>query len=276
MPDLCALRAFLAHARSRIEPAQFPELQDLLAKRDPRGHRPPGLTQTHMDLLLGRAPGTYHRLERRATIRPADLELIGRILNLSENEWRAVWSYAYSTPPPHPLNPSAVRSLPRDWQVALGAITSAAFIQDGEGHVLGYNDAFAAYFSPEPVPRDLLRWGLLAPAARHVLGDWHSQWAPALCRQLRLALARNKASDSLAALMADALADQVAAQALNAPHQPGTYMPQQTSPPRPVRHPGLGPGWITVCVASPADPPGTRLIIATFHRRRPSPAQADI
>jgi hypothetical protein len=267
----------LTHARSRVEPAQFPELHGLLANRDPRGRRPPGLTQSHMDLLLGRAPGTYHRLERRAAVRPADLERIGQILNLSEDEWRVAWSYAYAAPPPRPLNSSARRPLPPEWEVALDSLAPAACIQDEEGLILGYNDAFAAYFSGEPVPHSLLRWGLLAPAARHILADWHSQWAPAFCAELRVGLARNKASASLTALMADALTDEVTAELLNSVHESGTSVTPQTSGPRPVRHPELGPGWITLCVASPTDSPGTRLIIAPFHRHYPgSPARIGV
>jgi hypothetical protein len=267
--DRDALRDFLVFARSRTDPARFPQLRDRLSRRDPRGRRLPGLTQNHMDLLLGRPSGTYHRIERTGTMQPADLERIGRILALSEDEWRAVWSYAFSVAPPRPLNPAAGRILPQAWQDTLDSLPMAAYVLDEEGHLVGYNDGFVAFFDGEPVPRNLWRWSLLAPGGRRVLGDWRSQWAPWLCRQLRCALARNKASGPLNALMSDALADEVTAEVLDASSRTGASTAPQSTQSRPIRHPELGPGWITLCAASPADSPGARLTIARFRAHRP-------
>lgn len=275
MSDADALRDFLAYARSRIDPAQLPRLQEMLSRRDPRGRRLPGLTQAHMDLLLGRPLGTYHRIERTGAVRPADLESIGRILKLTEDEWRAVWSYAYSVAPPRPLTPAAGRVLPEEWQETLDSLPMAAYVLDEEGRLLGYNDGFAVFFGGEPVPGNLLHWSLLSPAARRTLADWHTQWAPALCRQLRSALARNRASATLNALLADALADDVTAQVLDASSRTGASTAPQSTQPRRIRHPDLGPGWVTLCAASPTDSPGARLTIARFttqlpvSRRRP-------
>jgi hypothetical protein len=222
-----------------------------------------------MDLLLGRPSGTYHRIERTGTMQPADLEAVGRILALSEDEWRAVWSYAYSVAPPRPLNPAAGQILPRAWQDTLDSLPMAAYVLDEEGHLLGHNDGFVDFFGGEPVPRNLWRWSLLAPAGRRILGDWRSQWAPWLCRQLRCALARNKASASLNALMSDTLADDVTADVLDASSRTGASAAPQSTRPRPILHPNLGPGWITLCSASPADSPGARLTIARFRTHRP-------
>lgn len=222
-----------------------------------------------MDVLLQRSAGTYERLERGTTIRPDLLEGAGRILGLTEDEWRAVWTYAYSTPPPRPLNPAA-RALPGEWQVMLDALGTGAYVQDPEGRLLAYNAEFSIYFGDEPAPESVLRWALTSPGAREVLLDWHSAWAPALCGELRAGLAANKESRVLNELMADVLADDETAPLLNAVASTGP----QANVPRPVRHPKLGRGWLTICVASPADYPEGRMVIAPFHPgRRPAPRQ---
>jgi PAS domain-containing protein len=264
MADLNAFRNFLVRARERADPASFPELRDQLEGRDPRGRRGRGLTQAHMDILLRRSAGTYERLERGKTIRPALLEGAGRVLRLSEDEWRALWAYAYSTSPPRPLHPAS-RALPREWQTTLDTLPPAAYIQDPEGHLLAFNAEFGRYFGDEPVPDNLLRWSLTSPVARTVLLDWRSMWAPALCGQLRAGLAVNRDSRVLNELFADVLADDQVAPLLRAA---ASTAPQANSP-RPVRHPEFGNGWITMCAASPADFPEARLTIAPFHRDPP-------
>lgn len=261
MSDLRAFRDFLIQARSRIDPETFPVLRDLLDGRDPRGRRGKGVTQAHMDILLWRSAGTYERLERGTTVRPALLEAVGRILGLTEDEWRALWIYAYSTPPPRSLNPSG-RALPGEWQMMLDTIAPVAYIQDQEGHLLAYNAEFEMYFGDEPVPHNLLRWSLTAPAAHMVLLDWHSAWAPALCGELRAAITVNKNSRVLNDLLADVLADEQTAPLLNA----ASSMAPQPNAPRPVRHPKLGRGWITMCAANLVDFPEARLTIAPFHQ----------
>lgn len=269
MSDLCAFRDFLVQARGRTDPERFPALRDLLEGRDPRGRRGKGVTQAHMDILLRRSAGTYERLERGATVRPALLEGVGRILGLTEGEWRALWTYAYSTPPPRPLNPAG-RALPGEWQMMLDTLAPAAYVQNQEGRLLAYNAEFARYFGGEPAPDNLLHWSLTAPVARTILLDWHSAWAPALCGQLRAALAANKNSRELRELLAEVLADDQAAPLLNA----AASTAPQSNAPRPVRHPTLGPGWITMCAANPSDFPEARLTIAPFHPgRRPAPCR---
>lgn len=261
MSDVRALRAFLARARARTDPARFPALREFLEARDPRGRRPAGVTQAHMDVLLGRSAGTYRRLERGITVPAALLASAARILGLTEDEWRAVYAYAYSTPPPHPLTPLD-GAVPGEWQAMLDSLGSAVYIQDQEGVVLAHNEAFSGYFGAESVPQNLLRWCLTSPAARTVLLDWHSAWAPALCTRLALSLAAHASSIGLRELRTDVLADDEVAPLLEAAP---SAVPGLSSP-RPLLHPLFGPGRVTLYATRPADFPQAQLMIMLFHR----------
>ncbi|MFI0721915.1 hypothetical protein [Streptomyces sp. NPDC021224] len=261
MSDVYALRAFLAHARARTDPAQFPELRGILEARDPRGRRPAGITQAHMDILLGRSAGTYQRLERGSAVPAGLLERVGRILALTEDEWRTVHAYAYATPPSRPLNRLDGR-VPSGWQAMLDSLGPAAYIEDREGRILAHNEAFSGYFGDEPVPRNLLRWCLTSPSARVILQDWHSAWVPALCMQLRILLAGNATSTVLQELRADALADSGVASLMKAApsRAPGLDFP------RPLLHPALGGGTVSLYAARPTGFPEARLMIVLFDR----------
>ncbi|MFI0942803.1 XRE family transcriptional regulator [Streptomyces sp. NPDC021020] len=212
-----------------------------------------------MDILLGRSAGTYQRLERGSAVPAGLLERVGRILALTEDEWRAVHAYAFATPPPRPLN-RLDGALPDGWQVMLDSLGPAAYVEDREGIVLAHNEAFSGYFGDEPVPRNLLRWCLTAPSARVILRDWNSAWLPALCMQLRILLAGNANSRTLQELRADVLADSEAAPLLVA--APSTAPGLES--PRPLLHPSLGGGQVTLYAARPTDFPEARLMIVHF------------
>jgi transcriptional regulator with XRE-family HTH domain len=261
--DLQALRAFLGFARSRIEASSFPELEAVLAARGARGPRSQGLSQAHMNVLLGRTAGTYERLERGVTLRPAVLEKVAVILGLTEDEWRALFSYAFSTEPPTPLSPAGGVTLPGEWQMLLDSVTPIAYIIDQDGILVGCNAAFRQVFGDHGVPHHLLRWGLTVSAARDILLDWRTEWAPGLFAQFRAALARNS-SETLTELLTDVLADEETAALYKAAGATASTGPQSNRP-RPLRHAALGDGWLTMCAATPADAPGTRLTIAPFY-----------
>jgi hypothetical protein len=270
MADLQALQDFLISARSRTDASSFPGLRPALASRDPRGRRILGISQLQMDALLGRAAGTYGRLERGAGITPGLLQDVAKALRLTEDEWRAVWHFAYSAEPPNPLHPSAGLVLPGEWQYALDAIGSAAYIIDREYRVVAHNAAFRAAFGAHRAPSNLLRWALTERESRGVLLDWRTAWAPGLFAQLRAALARHADSAALSALRADVLATDETARLYQAAGSAASAGPQATRP-RPFRHAQLGTGWLTMCAAGPADAPGSRLTICHFGTTPPAP-----
>ncbi|MBM9508040.1 MmyB family transcriptional regulator [Actinacidiphila acididurans] len=266
MADLPALKKFLSSARSRTDASAFPELRSVLAQRDNRGRRrhDTGLTQAHMDILLGRTPGTYERLERGTGVRKNVLEESARVLRLTEDEWRTAHRFAFGADPPHPLSQKAGLTLPGAWLTALDSIESIAWISDPEGRLLAHNAAFAQLFDHGGAPSHPLRWALTSPEARVNLIDWETAWAPFLMARLRAALALQENSTPLTRLRTDVLSDASTAELFEA-HSATAITTPPSGTPLPCRHPQRGTGWLTLSTASPDDAPGTRLTIATFH-----------
>lgn len=263
MADLLALRTFLVQARARTDASQFPQLRAQVAQRDPRGRRRAGLTQAHMDTLLGRTTGTYGDLERGAAVRPGLLKDTARILQLTHDEWRTVWAWAFSTEPSEALAKPPGLLLGDRWQAVLDSMTSMASICDAEGQILAYNEPFRALFGPRPVPANWLRWTTVDPTAREVLIDWPTHWAPASFARFRTALALHNESQHLNELLQEILADEETARLYETAGST-TSMASQAAARRPVRHSTWGDGWVTLCTANPTDTPGTRLYIAPF------------
>jgi len=269
MADLPALRNFLAQARARIDASTYPELDNPTSPRDPRGRRGPGLTQAHMDTLLGRAPGTYANLERGKTRHPGLLKAVARILQLTTDEWRGVHAFAFSTEPLEPLHPPAGLLMADRWQAVLDAQTQIAFIMDSEGQILAHNEPFRVLFAPAPVPVDFLRWTLFSPAARELLLDWHTQWAPAFFARFRTALSLQSDSKILNELLEDLLTDPETAHLYQESEAAASIM-SQAEPYRPIRHPRFGQGWMTLCTAVLMDTPGARLYVGPFFEELPT------
>ncbi|SEO74180.1 MmyB family transcriptional regulator [Actinacidiphila rubida] len=273
MADLPALRTFLAQARARIDASAYPELHVTGASRDRRGRRGPGLTQAHMDTLLGRAAGTYAALERGKTRHPGLLEAVARILQLTTDEWRGVHAFAFSTEPLEPLYPPAGLLMADRWQAVLDSQSQMAFIMDSEGQILAHNEPFRALFAPAPMPVDFLRWTLTSPAAREVLLEWDIHWAPAFVARFRTALALQAGSTILNELLEDVLADPVTARLYQASESAASIM-AQAEPYRPIRHSRFGRGWMTLCAAILSDTPGARLYVAPFFDELPTASPA--
>jgi len=254
-----------------MDPSEFPQLQTHVAERDPRGRRRQGLTQSHMDTLLGRTAGTYERLERGVAVRAALLKETARILRLTTDEWHGLWAFAFSEQPPSPLDKSVEPTLADRWQWVLDAQSSMAVIIDAEGHTLAYNEPFAGLFGEEQVPADLMRWTLFDPRAREVLADWPTHWAPYLLAKLRTALALHGESQGLNGLLQEVLADADTTRLYEAAGA-ATSVASDATPFRPLRHPTFGDGWMTVCAAGPLDAPGVRLYFASFTKELPGRA----
>ncbi len=271
LTDRQAMRTLLARARARQDPAAL----GLSPRAEPRGRKVAGLTHEHMTRLLGWPEHKYGYVERGrlATIDTGLLEPIARILRLTEQEWEALVFYATGAPPAFPLDPEVGRSVPRPWRRVLAATQDIAYISDAAWDLVAYNTAFTRLFTPHGVPRNVMRWMLLAPVARdHVLTDWENSWLPLLVPQLRARAAARPTDRTLTRLVADIRRDPVVGPRYDSPTT--EYLQPRAEGSRPLHHPELGPGWATLCAAEPFGVPGGRLMFVLFDQgERPAPQE---
>ncbi|MFI0744494.1 XRE family transcriptional regulator [Streptomyces sp. NPDC021224] len=258
--DREAMQTLLARARARVDPGEF----GLAPRADPRGRKVTGLTHEHMTRLLGWPEHKYGYVERGrlAAIEAELLEPVARILRLSDHEWEALVLYATGVPPAYRLDPELGRAVPSPWERVLRGSHEMAYVNDAAWDVVAYNAAFARLFPRREVPGNTMRWMLLDPEAREVLGDWAESWLPRLVPQLRAALVANPHDRPLAQLHADAMRDPVVAPFLEAPT--GEYIGPRAESALPLVHAELGPGWVTLCTAGPFGVPGGRLMFVLF------------
>ncbi|SEO50015.1 MmyB family transcriptional regulator [Actinacidiphila rubida] len=268
-----AMQALLARARARLDPTEL----GLAPRTDPRGRRAQGLTHEHMTRLLGWPDHKYGYVERGrlAHIGTDELAPIARILHLSEHEWEAVVLYATGLLPAHPLDPRPPGApVPAQWERVLRTSGEMAYISDIAWDVIAYNTAFARMYPERRVPPNTMRWMLLSPEARHILGDWEHSWLPLIVPQLRNAVSAYPRHRTLARLAADARRDPVVAAAFASASQ--EFLGPRVDEPRPLMHTELGPGWATMCPAGPFGVPGARLMFVLFdageHRPAASPS----
>ncbi|MEU3656451.1 helix-turn-helix domain-containing protein [Streptomyces sp. NPDC032161] len=253
-----SLREFLRARRALIAPETVG-----LARPTGQGRRAAGLSQQQVDQLLGRSIHTCYRLETgRYPNPPADLlRDIGVLYQLDEHEWVMLHRYALEQDPPGPLLPESGYQVPGAWQAAVDGIGHMAYVCDAAWHVITHNQALPSMFPSGKVPSNILRWMCLADEARTVLADWPTAWAPRVLPQLRAALAARR-DPYLQQLETDVLADPVAGPLYEAPgvvnHPDGDE--------RPLNHPVHGPGWVTMCSASPDSSPGARLMILVYRQ----------
>ncbi|WP_030676568.1 helix-turn-helix domain-containing protein [Streptomyces sp. NRRL B-1347] len=256
-----ALRALLRERRALIAPESHG-----FVRSTGQGRRAPGLSQHQVDQLLHRTLGTYHRLESGNYPNPptALLRDVARLFGLNEQEWVSLCRYALLQDPPGPLHLSSGKEVPGVWREAVNGISHIAYIADASWDMLVYNDACAAVFPGGEVPPNIMRWMVLSPAAREILLDWDTAWAPMLLPQLRGALATRPEDETLQQIEKEVLADPTAAPLYGAdkpfPHPDGDE--------RPLLHAELGPGWVTMCAAQPLTAPGARMMILVFHPGR--------
>ncbi|MFJ2958422.1 helix-turn-helix transcriptional regulator [Streptomyces sp. NBC_00669] len=270
MNDRQAMRNLLARARARQDPAAL----GLAPRAEPRGRKVEGLTHEHMTRLLGWPEHKYGYVERGrlAVIDTEILEPIARILCLTEQEWESLVLYATGTPPAFPLDPQVGRSVPRPWRRVLAGSRDIAYVSDAAWDLVAYNSAFARLFTPHGVPGNVMRWMLLAPAARVTLADWANSWLPLLVPQLRAAATARPNDKTLQRLIADIRRDPVVGPCYDAPTT--EYLQPRAEGARPLLHPELGPGWATMCAAGPFGVPGGRLMFVLFDRgERPGPQE---
>ncbi|MER5277764.1 helix-turn-helix domain-containing protein [Streptomyces sp. NPDC002809] len=251
-----SLRQFLSERRARINPETVG-----LSRPAKQGRRADGLSQQQVDQLLGRGIHTCHRLEAGKYPNPPTdlLRDLGKLLRLTEDEWVMLHRYAREQEPPGPLNPDTGYQVLGTWADAVEGMDHMAYVCDAAWNVLTHNPQFTGMFPSRQVPANVLRWMCLADEARTVLTDWETAWAPRILPQLRAALAARR-DPTLKQLETDVLADPIVGPLYQAPgvvnHPDGDE--------RPLRHPIHGPGWVTMCSASPDSSPGARLMILLF------------
>ncbi|WFB10568.1 helix-turn-helix transcriptional regulator [Streptomyces sp. LX-29] len=261
------LQKFLIERRAAIHPEDV----GLTTRTEGSGRRAPGLSQTQVEELLG-THGKYARLERAAlTAPPLELLLaVGRLFRLTEQEWSILWRYARGENPPRPLARDAGLEVHGSWARVVDAQTEMSYLNDAAWNVLHYNAAFAELFPDRRVPKNTMRWMLLAQEARGIMVDWATSWAPFIAPQLRAMRAARPANATLAAIERDVLADEIAGPIYR--DGPDVRV-HPDGDERPLDHPTHGRGWVTVCAASPFNSPDARLMVLPFRRgeQRPSP-----
>ncbi|MFD7867360.1 helix-turn-helix domain-containing protein [Streptomyces sp. NPDC059783] len=251
-----SLRQFLSERRARIDPETVG-----LSRPARQGRRAHGLSQQQVDQLLGRSVHTCYRLEAgKYPNPPIDLlRDLGRLLQLSEEEWVMLHRYAREQEPPGPLHPDTGYQVLGTWAAAVEGMDHMAYVCDAAWNVLAYNPQFVGMFPSKQVPDNVLRWMCLSDEARDVLTDWETAWAPRIFPQLRAALAARR-DPTLQQLEHDILTNPVTRPLYQNPgvvnHPDGDE--------RPLKHPIAGPGWVTMCSASPDSSPGARLMILLF------------
>nr|WP_272919814.1 helix-turn-helix domain-containing protein [Streptomyces sp. SID5468] len=250
-----------------------------------RGRRAAGLgcSQEMIDAILHWSAGTYERLENnRFHSAPPEqlLRQVAQLLGFDDDEWRLLWYVTQRTgapsraeppsdpPPLYPQREAARRAIDR-WQRAVDQVRASAYVTDWRWNVLVFNQEWARSFPRCVVPRNILRWMLLAAEAREVLGDWESCWLPAIVPQLLVARAKHPDDPVLASIEYDVLADPLLAAAL---HEFGPVYAHPSGAVRPVNHPEDGPGWVEMCPSSLSSPEAQLMIViySTEHPLSPS------
>ncbi|TXS63814.1 helix-turn-helix domain-containing protein [Streptomyces sp. sk2.1] len=255
-----SLRQFLRDRRARITPESVG-----LTRPTGQGRRAAGLSQQQVDQLLGRGIHTCNRLETgRYPNPPADLlRDLATLYHLDEHEWVMLHRYALEQDPPAPLHPESGYQVTGAWQEAVDGVGHMAYVSDAAWHILAHNQALPGMFPSRRVPENILRWMCLSGEARTVLADWANAWAPRVLPQLRAALAARR-DPCLQQLEQDILSDPVAGPLYEAPGIGVVNHPDGDE--RPMNHPVHGPGWVTMCSASPDSSPGARLMILVFRQ----------
>ena len=256
------LRRLLREARQGVKPGDV----GLAPRAETRGRRVIGLGQSHMDTLLLRdwPAGTYGRLERGSLESPDPrlLDAVASVLGLDDHQRSTLYLYAGVRREPLPLDPNAPVVLGDHWQQALDGIEHMAYIVDLAWRPLCWNARFLTLFPPHPEitpgrpPSSIMWWIVLCRLAReeHFL-DWETAWAPYSLAQLRTAVRQYPESQELQRLHRLVMADPVTEPIYSTRSVEYTY-PEGDR--RPMVHPDLGPGMVTMC---PSYLPGSRAVL---------------
>jgi PAS domain-containing protein len=207
------LRACRRRAR-REEYAELPGLR-MAAGLSPvprTGPRDRGLTQQDMDVLLGRPPGAFYSRFERGLIAeppPGTMRRVAELLQLSEQEWAALWIAVFGQQPSPSvaLRPGDRTAVPAVWRTVVMSSPLPAYVSDLGWDVVYHNEAAEALWGA--VPRNILAWILFDTAARgSVMRQWATHWAPAAVAQLANALHEHPEHPRLLEMRERALGDE--------------------------------------------------------------------
>jgi hypothetical protein len=271
-----AIKAVLRRSRGEIDPQQldFPQPE---GKGRRAGGR--GLTQLQVDQYLGRAAGTYQRLESGRYPHAPErlLKEVADLLRLTEHEWAWLWHMTWRRQPPYPLYPLGNEQLHGGWRRLINPSKYIGpdsilltYCTNWRWEMLGHNSGVASLFPGRPVTENSLAWTLLAPEARTILDDWEHSWAAQVVPHLWAARADHPDDPVLADMERRVLADKRCGPIYEAF---GPIYVHADGAVRPMLHPTRGPGWVTICVYGPRSTSGCQVTTMIFDpgTERPEP-----
>jgi hypothetical protein len=242
-----ALRILLQRRRAELNPVDYG-----LTRLAPQGRRAAGggLSQPQVDEILGFGRGTYERLESgRYTNAPEHvLKGVGELFQLNAHEWVWLWRMTWRRDPPAPLHPDRDDAIPGSWLRVIDALPHPVYITNHRWEVVAFNYLVPRMFPDRQVPANTMEWMMLAPEARHILGDWGTEWAPFVAPQLWAGRAAHADDECLAEIEERVLADPVAGPIYR---DFGPIYVHPDGATRPFHHPEQGPGWMTLHTSSP-------------------------
>lgn len=212
--DKQALRNLLSRRRAELTHADVGLPQPGTHAGVGRRPRTQGLRQGDIDLLTDRTPGTYGRFESGGQY-PAPTESylldVARALQLTEDDWHAMWLYRLNSVPPYPLEREKPITIGGHWQAIVDDYRSPAYVTDRAWKVAFYNQAFADIFPGGIPPENTMEWMILSRYSREIgLPDWENGWARMVLPRLRAAMNHFPLNRDLARLVRRVEQDPVA------------------------------------------------------------------
>ncbi|WP_405774003.1 helix-turn-helix domain-containing protein [Streptomyces sp. NBC_00859] len=260
--ETAALRTLLESRRAAIAPETVG-----YTERSGAGRPVNGLSQEQIDALTHRARGTYGRLINGPEHRPnpAYLGDLARLLRMTEQEWTTLY-WLTRREVPAPLHNTSGMEVPGAWKAVELIHGVMAYLVDSAWNLITCNKEYRELFPGGEAPQNALMFMAVHPERHSVLLDWERSWAPFVLGQLRRATQERPDNKDLARIEEYVLHDPVAGPLYEA--TPFLALPFPDGAQRPVCHPQLGEGMVSISAAEPVTSPGSRLMLLTF---RPGP-----
>lgn len=261
--DRSALGAFLRSRRDQLTPTQAG------IKAFPGPRRVPGLRKEELAVLAGLSPDHYSRLEqgRQSTVTDDIVESLSRALRLTEVERTHLRHLAA----PVRRSQGEAWALPQRPDPGLLRVMTSldhvpALLLGRRFQVLGCNLLLRAVLGDEVSQgSSLVRWLFLDTRARTRIVNWADYAAPAV-GGLRFEVGRHPGDRQLAALVAELREKDADVAAWWEDHR----VTDQTSVPKQIAHPVVGPLSFDIEMVSTPHDPEQRLIIYTVEPDSPT------